>query len=89
VLLLDEPAAGLNQTEVERLAGLIRQIRADGTSVLVVDHDVSFLFGLCDEVTVLNFGSIIVFGPSQHVYESAELREAYLGPTEPPNVDGR
>ena len=79
LLLLDEPAAGLNQVEVEQLAGRIRQIRVAGTAVLLVDHDVSFLFGLCDEVTVLNFGKIAVAGPAAEVHRSEELRAAYLG----------
>lgn len=84
LLLLDEPAAGLNQQEVERLAAQIRQVRADGVTVLLVDHDVSFLFGLCDEVTVLNFGEVIVSGPAAWVRESEQLRDAYLGQAESP-----
>lgn len=79
LLLLDEPAAGLNQSEVERLAELIRGVREQGTSVVLVDHDVSFLFGLCSEVTVLNFGCVVTSGSSAEVLASAELREAYLG----------
>jgi ABC-type branched-subunit amino acid transport system ATPase component len=79
LLLLDEPAAGLNQREVEELAVLIRDLREAGTSVLLVDHDVSFLFGLCDEVTVLNFGTVVASGPSAQVRGSQELRSAYLG----------
>lgn len=79
LLLLDEPAAGLNQVEVHQLAARIRQIRSMGTAVLLVDHDVSFLFGLCDEVTVLNFGKIAVAGPAAEVHRSELLRDAYLG----------
>jgi ABC-type branched-subunit amino acid transport system ATPase component len=79
LLLLDEPAAGLNQREVEELASLIRALRTDGTSVLLVDHDVSFLFGLCEDVTVLNFGTVVASGPSVDVRTSPELRAAYLG----------
>jgi branched-chain amino acid transport system ATP-binding protein len=84
LLLLDEPAAGLNQLEVEQLAALIRQVHADGTAVLLVDHDVSFLFGLCDNVTVLNFGKVIVSGPAAQVHDSELLRDAYLGEPESP-----
>jgi ABC-type branched-subunit amino acid transport system ATPase component len=83
LLLLDEPAAGLNQVEVHQLAARIRQIRAAGTAVLLVDHDVSFLFGLCDEVTVLNFGKIAVSGPAAEVHRSDLLRDAYLGTAHP------
>jgi branched-chain amino acid transport system ATP-binding protein len=88
LLLLDEPAAGLNQLEVEQLATLIRQIRAGGTAVLLVDHDVSFLFGLCDHVTVLNFGQAIVSGPAAQVHKSELLRDAYLGPADSPRQGG-
>jgi ABC-type branched-subunit amino acid transport system ATPase component len=79
LLLLDEPAAGLNQVEVQQLAERIRKIRAAGTAVLLVDHDVSFLFGLCDEVTLLNFGKVAVSGPAAEVHRSEVLRDAYLG----------
>jgi branched-chain amino acid transport system ATP-binding protein len=80
LLLLDEPAAGLNQVEMERLAALIRRVRDGGTAVLLVDHDVSFLFSLCDRVTVMNFGQVVLAGPAAQVQHSEVLREAYLGP---------
>ncbi|WP_216894355.1 ABC transporter ATP-binding protein [Nocardia alni] len=79
LLLLDEPGAGLNHVEIDRLAGLLDDVRARGTSVLVVDHDVSFLFSLCDRVTLLDFGRLILSGPAQQVRESEELRTVYLG----------
>jgi branched-chain amino acid transport system ATP-binding protein len=87
LLLLDEPAAGLNQVEVDQLAALISQVRADGTAVLLVDHDVSFLFSICDRVTVLNFGEVVVSGPAAEVHGSELLREAYLGPSVSPYLE--
>jgi branched-chain amino acid transport system ATP-binding protein len=87
LLLLDEPAAGLNQVEVDELAALISRARADGIAVLLVDHDVSFLFSICDQVTVLNFGKVVVSGPAAEVRGSELLREAYLGPALPPGLD--
>jgi branched-chain amino acid transport system ATP-binding protein len=79
VLLLDEPAAGLNRVETDRLAALIRNLRQQGITVLLVDHDVPFVFGLCDQVVVMNFGSVIASGKPDDVYGNPAVREAYLG----------
>jgi ABC-type branched-subunit amino acid transport system ATPase component len=79
ILLLDEPAAGLNATETERLAGVVRRQVGLGVGILLVDHDVPFVFGLCDQVTVMNFGSVIASGPPSQVYRDPAVREAYLG----------
>jgi branched-chain amino acid transport system ATP-binding protein len=78
-LLLDEPAAGLNQVETERLASVIRRQAAQGIGVLLVDHDVPFVFQLSDRVTVMNFGSVIASGSPDEVYRDAAVRAAYLG----------
>ena len=59
---MDEPTAGLNKTEADLLASLIRRIQQRGVGLLLVDHNVPFLFGLCDRVTVLNFGEVIAEG---------------------------
>jgi branched-chain amino acid transport system ATP-binding protein len=80
ILLLDEPAAGLNDGERDRLAVLIRGFRDAGMGVLVVDHDVPFVFGLCDRMTVMNFGSVIASGDPDAVQRDPAVREAYLGP---------
>lgn len=79
ILLLDEPAAGLNQVEREQLAALIRGFRAEGIGMLLVDHDVPFVFGLCDRMTVMNFGSVIASGDPREVGRDPKVREAYLG----------
>jgi len=83
ILLLDEPAAGLNQVETERLAAVIRHQVGLGVGILLVDHDVPFVFKLCDQVTVMNFGSVIASGRPALVARDPAVREAYLGPQEP------
>ena len=80
ILLLDEPAAGLNPTETLHLEGIVRAQAALGTGILLIDHDVPFVFRLSDHVTVMNFGSIIASGSPDHVYHHPAVREAYLGP---------
>ena len=79
ILLLDEPAAGLNNEETMRLGDVIRKLPAQGTGILLVDHDVPFVFSLCDTVTVMNFGSIIASGAPDSVRRDPGVREAYLG----------
>ena len=78
-LLLDEPAAGLNAVETEALAAIVRELRARGVGVLLVDHDVPFIFRLCDHVTVMNFGTVIASGAPDTVYRDPAVRQAYLG----------
>ena len=79
VLLLDEPGAGLHNDEVDRLAEQLRSIAADGVAVVVVDHDLPFIVDTCDELVVLDFGSVIGSGPPAEVLATAHVAEAYLG----------
>jgi ABC-type branched-subunit amino acid transport system ATPase component len=87
-LLLDEPAAGLNETERDQLATHIARFRKEGIGVLLVDHDVPFVFGLCDYMTVMNFGSVIAAGDPRRVAQDTAVREAYLG-NEPAESENR
>jgi ABC-type branched-subunit amino acid transport system ATPase component/ABC-type branched-subunit amino acid transport system permease subunit len=79
IILLDEPAAGLNEAEIERLEEAIRAVRRAGVSVLLVDHHVDLILRLCDQITVLAQGSVIAKGTPQQIQTSAAVIDAYLG----------
>ena len=79
LLLLDEPLAGMNALEVREALAFIDKIRAAGTTVLLVEHNVRAVMELCDRVVVLNFGRKIAEGLSQDVKRNKDVIEAYLG----------
>ena len=79
MLLLDEPAAGMGKTETQRLTALIDEVRSQGRGVLLVDHDMGFIFSLCDAITVMNAGRVIADGTPHEIENSKTVREAYLG----------
>ena len=80
LLLLDEPAAGMNPHETEDLARTIRTIRDNfDMTVLLIEHDMSFVSGLCDQLTVLNFGTVLAEGDTKSVLEDPEVIRAYIG----------
>jgi branched-chain amino acid transport system ATP-binding protein len=79
LLLLDEPAAGLNPTETAALRDFLRSVSDQGVTLFVVEHDMSFVRQLCPQSIVLNFGRKIYDGPTDKVHEDAAVVEAYLG----------
>jgi len=79
LLMLDEPAAGLNTAETTELRALLERASARGITLLVVEHDMNFVRLLCDHVVVLNFGRKIFEGTPGEVHADAGVREAYLG----------
>jgi sulfate-transporting ATPase len=79
VLLLDEPAAGLDSTESRWLGERIRSISATGTGVLLVDHDVALVLGICDHIYVLDFGTVIAEGDPSAIRSDPAVAAAYLG----------
>ena len=80
ILLLDEPAAGMNPHETEDLAKTIRFIRDHfDMTILLIEHDMNFVSDLCDEVTVLNFGTVLAQGETKTVLQDPEVIKAYIG----------
>ena len=79
LLLLDEPAAGLNSTETKELQNLLEKVSTSGTTLLVVEHDMNFVRNLCQRVVVLNFGKKIFEGTPDSVAKDPQVLEAYLG----------
>jgi branched-chain amino acid transport system ATP-binding protein len=79
LLLLDEPAAGLNDRETVELASLLRAIRDCGVTVMVVEHNMSLVMGVADQVIVLDAGTLVAAGTPQDIRQNARVIEAYIG----------
>ena len=79
VVLLDEPASGLDEVETGRLAEVLTSVVDDGLAVLLVEHDMDLVMDLCSTICVLDFGSAIAFGSPEQVRADERVRDAYLG----------
>jgi ABC-type branched-subunit amino acid transport system ATPase component len=79
VVLLDEPAGGVNPSLIQHLAARIRELNAAGRTFLIVEHNMDFVMGLCDRITVLDYGTVVAAGPPAIVREDPRVLDAYLG----------
>ncbi len=79
LLLLDEPVAGMNSAEKVEIMAVIRAIAARGFTVFMIEHDMKFVMGLCEQIAVLNFGQIIALGNPDQIRSNPQVIEAYLG----------
>jgi branched-chain amino acid transport system ATP-binding protein len=79
LLLLDEPAAGMNEVETEDLLERIQEIRDLGQTIMLIEHDMNIVMGICDYISVLNFGLVIANGTPSEIQTSEAVIEAYLG----------
>ena len=79
IVLLDEPAGGVNPSLINHLAARIRELNAAGKTFLIVEHNMDFVMGLCDPITVLDYGSVIASGPPDVIRNDPAVLDAYLG----------
>jgi len=79
LLLMDEPFAGMNSEETSHMMGLTRKVCESGVTIILVEHDMKAVMGLCDQLTVLNFGTLLARGTPEQVRNNPEVVSAYLG----------
>lgn len=79
VILLDEPFTGMNPEETRAMMTLMRKLREDGTTILIVEHDMQAIMGLCDRITCMSFGKWLAEGGPDHIRHHPSVIEAYLG----------
>jgi ABC-type branched-subunit amino acid transport system ATPase component len=82
IILLDEPAGGVNPTLIGTISERIRELNRQGTTFLIVEHNMEFVMGLCDQVTVLDYGNAVVSGPPDMIRNDRRVLDAYLGTAE-------
>ncbi|MFF8818621.1 ATP-binding cassette domain-containing protein [Leucobacter sp. NPDC015123] len=87
VLILDEPAAGMNHVEAEALSELIRSLANDGLTIIFIEHNVGMVLGTCDHIAVLNFGQLLASGTPAEIEADERVIEAYLGAVQEPDAD--
>jgi ABC-type branched-subunit amino acid transport system ATPase component len=88
VVLLDEPAGGVNPSLINHIAARIRELNQAGKTFLIVEHNMDFVMGLCDRVTVLDYGTVIAAGPPEDIRDDPRVLDAYLGTAEDHDVAG-
>ena len=79
MVLLDEPAGGVNPTLIQHIADRIRELNAQGTTFLIVEHNMEFVMGLCHQITVLDYGTVVADGPPGIIASNPRVLDAYLG----------
>ena len=80
VLLLDEPAAGMNENETKELSNSLRWVQNNiACAIIVIDHDLKFIMGVCDKITVMNMGEVIASGKPNEISNNKRVKEAYIG----------
>jgi neutral amino acid transport system ATP-binding protein len=82
VVLLDEPAGGVNPSLLNDIAARIRELNAAGKTFLIVEHNMEFVMGLCDNITVLDYGTVVATGPPEIIKNDPRVLDAYLGTAE-------
>jgi branched-chain amino acid transport system ATP-binding protein len=79
LLMLDEPFAGLSQEDIAPLLQVIKNLRSEGLSILLIEHNIPYVMELCDRLVVLNFGEVLCEGTCEDVQSDSRVIEAYLG----------
>ena len=79
LLLLDEPAAGMNPNETHELLLFVKKLNAEGLTVVVIEHDLKFIMNVCDHIMVLNYGQKLCEGNAQEIQNNKQVQEAYFG----------